>query len=59
MNAPEDMRETERKAQRLSADIAALMLRHPSTRWILSPLRRLVKRAEREIDEWLKEEGWR
>lgn len=59
MNEPEELRKSERDCQRLSADIAALMLRHPGSRWALHPVRSFVKWIERKIDEDLKEDGWR
>lgn len=59
MNDPEEARKTERDADKLLADMAELMLRHPSTRIVLRPLRRIVLWGKTQIDQWLKEEGWR
>lgn len=59
MNEPEEMRQIEKRAQALSAEIAASMLRYRRARWILHPIYRLAKWVERTIDENLKEDGWR
>jgi hypothetical protein len=59
MTEPEEYRDAEKRAQKLSADMAELMLRHPSSRWILRPIYRMVKWVERSADERLKEDGWR
>lgn len=55
----EEVRQVEKDAQKLSAEIAADMIKHPRSRWIMRPLRRLAKWVERNTDEWLKDEGWR
>ena len=59
MNEPEEIRQVERDARKVSAELAEVMLRHPGSRWILGPIRRAVKWCERKANEWLKEEGWR
>lgn len=59
MNEPEEWRAMEKKAQKMSADIAEDMLRRPRWRRILRPLHRLMKWVERMIDKELREEGWR
>ena len=59
MSEPEEYRDVEKNASKLSAEIAASMLRHPRSRWILRPIYRLVKWVERSADERLKEDGWR
>jgi len=58
-NDPEEWRENERLAQKLSAQISETMMRHPGSRWVLRPLRRFSKWLERLADQWLKDEGWR
>jgi hypothetical protein len=58
-NEPEEYRQLEKDAQRMSAQIAADMIRWPRRRWVLRPLYRLFKWVERNIDAALKGEGWR
>lgn len=58
-NEPEEYRKIEQDAQKLSAQISADMLRHPRSRWLLQPIRRLMKWIEKTADERLKEDGWR
>jgi len=58
-NEPEEWRRAELEAQSLSARIAAHMIRRPRVRWVLRPLYRVMKWAERQADEALKDGGWR
>lgn len=59
MNDAEQARENEREAQKMSAQVAADMLKRPRSRWILRPLYRFAKWIEAKSDQWLKSEGWR
>ena len=59
MNEPEEMRQVERDAQKLKAELAADMLRRPSSRWAIRPIYKLMSWVERKAAEWLRAEGWR
>lgn len=58
MNEPEEMRSLELKADKLVAEIAATMVKHPRSRRILGPLRKLIKWVARSSRKNLEEDGW-
>ena len=58
-NEPQEYRELEKQANELAAEVSADMLKRPGTRWILAPLRRVLKWVATKCDRALKEDGWR
>lgn len=59
MNEPEELARVANESRGIQARYAKLMLKHPSARWLLGPIYRLLKWAERQAETALREDGWK